>query len=153
MAEFRVTFTFEDVLGGQTTKTWSGTFADYTAANTAVGLLSTDLQALTDAGVIKYELAEVVPIATAANAGSNVFERISATVSKEDGAKHNMTFPSPVEAVFSGNALDVDHATWTAYLDNFTATSGWEISDGEHVDATAAQKGKRIYVRSGKSFT
>jgi hypothetical protein len=149
MAKWAVTFEFEDVLGGRTSKRFIGDFVDYAAASTAAGLFQADVQNLVGAALNQYTLCEIIPVASAPSGTSNVFERVSATVDMGAGKLYNLQMPSPVAAVFAGNALDPTATQWVDFVDNLTTTSGWEISDGEHYDSTVA--GKRIFVRSGKT--
>lgn len=150
MPDYRVTYEFVDELSGTTRKTFEGEFADYAAARAAADALRTDVEALTSAHVISETLSEVNVFAGAAGVGSNVFERIQATVNLDTAGKSaSLTFPSPVGAAFAGNALDASAAVWTDFIDNLSAASGWEISDGEHVAGTV--RGRRVFVRSGST--
>jgi len=150
MAIWRATFKFIDRFDGETSKTFEGDFIDYAAASAAAGSLNTALGNASDAGIVEYTLAEVVPVATAPGGDSNVFERVSATMDMGAGKKSNFQLPSPVDALFNGNALDVANAQWLAVESELTAGgSGWFISDGENVVDTIA--GKRVFVRSGST--
>ena len=53
MVDALVTYTFEDVQQGTTTRTYAGTFTDVASAVTAEANLLTDIQAVTDAQVVK----------------------------------------------------------------------------------------------------
>lgn len=147
MPDYVVTLTFVDELGGETTRRYTGTFADDGAATTAADNLVTDAAAISTArvnGVLSKELTG----AGSAASGSRVFENLQAVVLKNDGEDFAMNVPSPVAAVFSGNAMIITATAWTNFVANF-GSSLWKISDGEYPAAT--KRGKRIFVRSGKT--
>lgn len=148
MPDYVVTHFYRDVNNGETLKQYEGTFSDFTSARSAADDLLTDAQALTDGHIYRETLAETNDIAGAAAASSNVFERISATVDLSGGDRGNFQMPSPVASVFVGNALDTAATVWTDFTANF-GSGLWTVSDGEEIDATV--RGKRIYVRSGRT--
>lgn len=142
---------FIDVNNGETSKQFTGTFADNAAAQAAVSSMLTALQNLSSAYLDYYTLAEKTEVAGAPAGSSNVFERVSATVRLDTGNKRaNLQVPSPVAGVFTTgtNTLDPLAAQWVAFTDELAAGQ-WEISDGEHVDDTV--NGKRIFVNSGST--
>lgn len=147
MPDYIVTHYYRDTLDAETTKQYEGTFATYAAARTAANDLLIDAQALTDAHIYKETLAETTDIAGAAGPSSNVFERISATVTLSGGDKGNFQVPSPIAGAFSGNALNPAAVQWIDFEANFNAD--WTISDGEHITGTV--RGRRIFVRSGRT--
>lgn len=147
MPDYVVTHYYRDAHHGETTKQYEGTFTDYAAARTAADDLLTDAQALTDAHLYKETLAETSTFAGAAGPNSNVFERISATVTLSGGGKGNFQYPSPASGAFNGNALDTTAAIWTDFEANFS--SDWTISDGENITGTI--RGKRAFTRSGRT--
>lgn len=147
MAIWEVSFSFLDRFDATTSKRFQGDFVDYATASAAASALLTDLQSLTDAHVTKMTLTEVTPVAGAPGPDSNVFERISATVEIGTNKYANLQVPSPVEAAFSGNALNPVATVWTDFIANFA--TAWTVSDGENVSDTIA--GKRIFVRSGNT--
>jgi len=148
MPLYKYTVNLEDENQAFTRKVYYGTFADFAAADTAAGLLITDIQAATTAGVQTTELAEITVVGESAGAGSNVFEVANATVQLNDLKKANFKLPSPAAAMFSGNALNPAASLWTDLMANFTATN-WELSDGDHYVSTV--KGARAFVSSGKT--
>lgn len=151
MPQYRATLFYRDERNGETSKQFSATFADFATANTALSALLVDANNATSALIFKTSLAEETFVAGAPNVSSNVFERASATVlTTADGSKKaNLQFPSPVSGLFIGNSLNTGATLWTDLEDNFKA-GGWTISDGENIITT--ERGKRIFVRSGKSF-
>lgn len=150
MPDYRASFTYVDAQNGETRKSFNGTFADAATASAAQNDLLVDLQAATDAHIIKIELTEVDSVAGAPNAGSSVFEVVSATVTLDGKTdKANLQFPSPVDAMMSGNALDPLSGQWTNLMANFAAGAGWTVSDGDTVAGTV--KGSRAYRASGST--
>lgn len=149
MVDVLVTYTFIDVQGGTTTRSYSGTFTDIPTAVTASSNLMTDLQAITDAQIVKEELSVVTDIAGAPNAGSTVFENVQASVNLGGTNKKGALFvPSPKDAIMTGNSLDTADSLWTAFTDNFGSGANlWRVSDGEYISAT--NNGKRVYRSSG----
>lgn len=147
MATFEYSVFYRDILGGETTKIFTGDFVDYATARTAADALLADLAAATDAHIYRDKLAEVSDIAGAPNAGSTVFMRASATVNLSGGDKGNLQVPAPVAAMFSGNSLITSTGPWPALTANFA--TDWTISDGEFITGTVV--GKRVYVRSGRT--
>lgn len=153
MPQYRLTLTFEDARGGETIKVITGDFADFAAADTARAALVTNWQAASGAAITETALAEVTTIASTPTAGSRVTDRISATLNlATSGKKVNFQLPAPGASVLSGNSL-ANNATWQAVVDRFQSANGWQISDGENVQAGAAAditiKGSLISVRSG----
>jgi hypothetical protein len=141
------TVLFEDEIGGTTTKTFKGDFADYAAASAAASALLTDIQAATNAGVQETRLTEVEVVSGAVGAGSRVFEVVDATLEITNNKRANFKFPAPVPALFTGNALDDTSTVWTDLMANFT--SDWNLSDGDNYVSTV--RGKRAFVSSGKT--
>jgi len=151
MPEYRMTVLLRDDFGGETIKQFIGDFGTDAAATTAAAVLLEDLQDLTTAGVVKWELAQVSRPNEAPEANSNVFMRLSANVNLETAGKTaNVEIPAPIAGVFTGNALDTTAAEWIAFIANFDALTGWELSDGEHYGGST-NRGKRINVRSGST--
>lgn len=148
---WRYTVQFEDEINGETVKTFeSDTFADYAAARAAADELLADIQAASSAGVVQDVLSEVTDVDEAPASGSRVFEVVDATINLVGGKRANFKLPSPVGALFSGNALDKTATAWTDLMANFTGTATtWQLSDGDAYDSTVT--GKRAFVRSGKT--
>lgn len=149
MATWRYSVLLADENDAFTRKNWYGDFADYTAAAAAAAALLTDIQAATTAGVQTTELTLLTTVAEAAGAGSNVFEVANATLQLNDLKKANFKLPSPVDTIFTGNALDIADTVWTDLMANFTSAAGWELSDGDHY--VSSIKGSRAFVSSGKT--
>lgn len=149
MPDYVFTAHYVDAQDGETMKSFQGTFADYATAQTNVTNLLNALQNASNAQIDYYTLAEKTIVAGAPNAGSTVFERVSATVNLAGGAKKaNVNFPSPVDAIMSGNALDPAATEWTAIMAQFVSPL-WTVSDGEYIASTVS--GKRVYTSSGST--
>lgn len=148
MALYRATFTFQDEINGETTRSWEGDFADDAAANTAVGNLVTDVAAFTTSKLLDVWLAKKVVTVTSAAAGSRVFENARINVELDDTAKYSLDFPSPDGAVFSGNTLQTANTLVTDFIANFEG-QGWKVSDGQEISSILG--GKRIFKASGKT--
>ena len=146
MPDYRITINFEDEIGGTTSKQFLGTFADYATASAKAAALVTDVDAIVTAGITTWELAEITVVGGAAGAGSRVFERVDATLQLNDQKKVNFKMPSPLGAIFAGNALNIAATAWTDLMANFTAGE-WTVSDGDNYMSTV--KGKRVFVKSG----
>lgn len=151
MPDYVATFYFLDVNNGETTKQHTGTFADNTAAQAALTALLNAYQGASSAQLYKYTLAETAILAGAPAAGTNVFERVQATLALDTAGKRaSYMLPSPIAGLFpaGSNALDTSATQWTTLMGQF-ATGQWTLSDGEHVDSTV--RGARIFVSSGKT--
>jgi hypothetical protein len=147
MPTWLYTVSYEDEIGGTTSKQFKGDFADYAAASAAASALLTDLQAATNAGIQETRLTEVNIVSGAVGAGSRVFEVVDSTLEITNNKRANFKLPSPVPALFTGNALDTTSAVWTDVMANFT--SDWSLSDGDQYVSTI--RGKRAFVSSGKT--
>jgi len=157
MATFYVQYTLrgdESPTPATRIKRFVGDFADYAAANTAEGLLRTDLQAATDAAIVRVQLTEDTVLSNTPTSGAALYEVASVTVPITTIKNANIKLPAPVSALQSpGNTIDTSEAAWEDLMDNFTSAAGWEVSDGEHIDtALGYGTGKLIYERSGASF-
>lgn len=149
MADFTVTYIYEDANGGTTSKQFEGDFLDFAAASAAAIALYTPLAAASTAAIVGYTISQRLYTASVAAAGSNVFERAAATVELTTNNKlSSFSIPSPVPELFIGNTLDYTLATWTDITDQF-ADGVWTISDGEHI--TGTKRGKRVFARSGNT--
>lgn len=150
MPDYIATFFYKDALNGETTRSFKGTFTDNASAQTALSALQTDLIAATKSKIWKRSLNEVTLISGAVNANTLVFNTVSATVELVGKAdKANLNFPDPVDAMMTGNALDITATEWTDLVANFATGAGWTISDGDEYSATVS--GERVIVRSGKT--
>jgi hypothetical protein len=99
-------------------------------------------------------LTEDTVLSNTPTSGATLYEVASVTVPINAIKSANVKLPAPVSALQSpGNTVDTDATEWTDFMDNFTSGSGWEVSDGEHIDTSIGYgKGKLIYERSGASF-
>lgn len=152
MPTYRLTFSIRDAEGGETTKTHSGTFADFATASAAADLLKTDYEAAMDAHVFGRTLAETESYAGAPSGSRSVFRRVSASLALVGKTqKANFKLPAPVAAInASGSAFDKTATEWTDLMANFAAGAGWEISDGDTYESTVA--GKTQFDSSGDSY-
>lgn len=148
MALFRLTVNFKDVKGGTTPKSWYGDFDGYATADTKRAALLADIALTSDAGIVSHELAEVVIVNGTPAAGSNVFEKASASVLLNDSKKANFKLPSPKTTLFSGNALLIASTLWTDLMANFE-DGEWQLSDGDHY--VSSIKGARVMASSGST--
>lgn len=150
MPDYRVTFSLRSTDNGETTKSFTGTFADNATAVAATSALLADLQAATQAHIYKQELTEVSDIAGAAPGTATVFLRATSTVTlvgKTD--KANFTLPAPAATINpSGSTFDSSAVAWTNLMANFS-TGNWTISDGNHIASTL--DGKVAYYGSGET--
>jgi len=151
MPIYTLTVSYEDAQNGTTQKQFQVDETDFAAAKTKATTFVTALQGASLAHIYRWTLAEETLVAGTPNAASRVFERVSATVELDTiGKKHNIQLPSPHTDIMVGNALNKDHAKWTAVTDQL-ASGNFFVSDGEHVTSTI--RGKRIYTRSGSEFS
>lgn len=150
MPEYRATLFFRDNNNGESTRQFSATFADDATASANMATMVTAFQNVTDAYLYKTELTKFEYVAGSANASSNVFERMSATVFLDSNKKANFQVPSPVESMFMAgtNILNPADTNWTTLMTQF-GTGLWTISDGEHITSTVT--GKRRMVSSGRT--
>lgn len=148
MPIYRLTMNYLADFEGTTSKTYVGDFADYATARAAADAFVTDAQNISNGQIFEDLLTEVTPRAGAPLPGSNVFERISATMNLAGTKRANLQVPAPLPSLFAGNALIITDPLWVAFTDNL-ASPLWTISDGENVTGTV--KGKRVFVRSGST--
>lgn len=156
MPRYRVNLTYLGVRNGITEKQFYGTFADNAAAVAARAAIVNAAAAITGAHILKSELTEITEYAGSPVAGYVVTDRVSASMFLDQATakKYNLVMPSPISTILTpGNTLDSGQAIWQTFIDTLTAAgSGWEVSDGEHIDNTGANGtigGKLISVRSG----
>jgi hypothetical protein len=119
----------------------------------------TDLEAVTDAQVVAYNVGETYAEDTdfygAANSEVENVALISARIDGATPGKYaSLRIPAPNIGIFQGtqgetkNLVDVTDADLRAYLANFEAAGHATVSDGENIlDATVVGnfKGKRIH--------
>lgn len=123
----------EDSYGRQTRKSFlSQDLLDFATAQAALTALVTDLQSVTELGVVRTYLTEEVVIDEAPTGGSNVDEGATLSVKKVDTKKHSLKWPAPVGTlVLTDGSLDLTNAALLAYVENFQAAGDWTVSDGE----------------------
>jgi hypothetical protein len=129
--------------------------ADFATATAQAATILTALQAVTDALVKKYTLAEVFEdsAVVSAPAGVEIENQalaVCSLVGKEQNA--NVIIPAPKDSIFvsptgpSRNVLDTSDGDLTTYVDLFGASGPAVISDGDKV--LALLKGHRVHRRS-----
>lgn len=140
MPDFQATITLRDAFTRETTKRFEGDFVDFVTAQTALVLLVSDLDALSDAQVIRYTCGQKADYAGNLVAGANLDEGISLSVVKTDGAKATLKVPAPALSVVNADGtVDITAALVTDYVDNWI-TGTWYVSDGEEVDSLLSGK-------------
>lgn len=150
MPDYVASFLMESTDGGTTTKTFSGTFADFATATIARNDLQTDLLAASHARVIKRSLAETEEVAGVTSGAKSVFLRASATVRLNGTSKKgNFMLPAPNDTINpAGSTFDKTAAAWTDLMANF-ASGLWTVSDGEYISGT--EDGTVGYYSSGET--
>ena len=141
MPEYNLSLRYQDSEGRQRNKRFlSQTLTDFAAALTAGAALVTDFEAICDAEVLYYSIAQEIVEADAGGATANVDEGITLTVLKADNKKATIKVPCPVPGLTDGQGnVDLTNALVTAYFENFTSAGDWTVSDGEL--ATSMVKG------------
>lgn len=154
MPEYRVTFTIVDVNNSTTTKTFTGTFTDYAAAETAAADLLADYDVAT-AGAIQSQSITAIGapffVGSPVGAGTRVFERAALTTLLVNNERYQLDIPAPNASLFvpGTNTVDVSSTIVTDLLANF-GPGLFTVSDGEHLQANAV-KGKRLFRASGST--
>lgn len=130
-----------DDYGRQTRKSYqSQDFIDFPTAMVALTNLVTDLQAVTELGVVRTYLTEETVIAEAPASGANIDAGMSLTVVKADTKKATIKVPAPPASVINPDGtVDLTATAITDFVGNFQSGGGWTVSDGEIV--TSVVKG------------
>jgi PKD repeat protein len=150
MPEARITFIFRDDQNGTTRKSFEGDFADQATLDAAVTALVGAVQNVVAAGLVRYEVSTITDVASVPVAGKSVFERATISTRLDTGDGYALEIPAPVEAMFSGNSVDITYAplvTFTDLLDG--AAANWTVSDGDGIDTLVS--GARTYASSGET--
>ena len=131
------TVTLVDSLNTQVTKRYECEATTLTQAAIDVGLLITDLEAVTDLGVVSVTYSEKdVSEASAAAANSNVDEGATFRLRLADGGIASHKVPGfPIAKVGGNRAIDPTDADVVAYFENFEAAGTFTLSDGEVITA------------------
>jgi hypothetical protein len=140
MANFQASITLQDSFDRRSTKRFEGDFVDFAAAGTAVVLLVADLDALSDAQVIAYNVGQKSDYSGSLVAGANLDAGITLSVQKDDNEKAVLKVPAPALSVVNADGtVDITAALVTDYVDNWI-TGTWYISDGENVASLLSGK-------------
>jgi hypothetical protein len=137
MADFVATVTLIDSLSTQVTKRYETETDVLATAQAAVALLITDLEAITDLGVVSvtYSLKDVTE-ASAAAEGSSVDAGATFRCRLADGSIASHKVPGfPIAKVGGNRAIDPTDVDVAAYFANFEAGGDFTLSDGEVITA------------------
>jgi len=137
MANFSATVTLTDSLNRTVTKRYETETDVLATAQTAVGLLITSLEAVTDLGVVivTYSNADDTE-ASAAAANSNVDTGATFRCRLDDGKIAAHKIPGfPLAKVATGGGIDVTDVDVAAYFDHFKAAGAFTLSDGQVITA------------------
>lgn len=133
------TLFFRDVRNGETTKEFTGDFADEAAAVAARASLVNAFANASGAALFKARLSTDQTYVSTPVASARVTERMATTVflNQTSGKKASFDVPAPAPALITaGNTLN-QGPEWQAVIDEVkSGGSGWFISDGETVDDT-----------------
>lgn len=137
MAIYVAKIILEDAYGRQTSKTYqSQDLLDFATAQAALTALVTDLQGVTELGVVRTYLTEETVIDESPTGGSNVDEGATLTTKKADTKKYSLKWPGPVGTlVNSDGTLDITNAALISFVENFQSAGDWTISDGELISS------------------
>lgn len=140
MAIFQASITLQDSFDRRSTKRFEGDFADFATAASATVLLVADLDALSEAQVIRYVVGQKSDYAGSLVAGANLDAGITLSVQKDDNENATLKVPAPTLAVVNADGtVDITNALVSDYVDNWI-TGTWTISDGEDVAALLSGK-------------
>lgn len=140
MANFQGSITLQDAFDRRTTKRFEGDFADFATAQSAMVLLVADIDALSEAQVIAYNVGQKSDYAGSLVAGANLDQGITLSVQKTDNEKAVLKVPAPTLSVVNADGtVDITNALVTDYVDNWI-TGTWYVSDGDEVDSLLSGK-------------
>lgn len=153
MPDYTLVFTFLDYQNGTTSRSYTGTFADFTAASAAANAARSAYQAITGAQIIKQQLSEVTEYPGAPPANISVFEQAVMSVELSGGTNDRFAqfIPAAVSAIYSGNNVIITDplvVDWLA-IAGTTGGDGWNVGRGRTIDSVLS--GERGFVKSGKT--
>lgn len=136
---FFISVVFEDDYGRQTRKTYEtqpyagvDVGADRLAVQTDVVAFLNDVEAITEARILAYTVADRTVYTDVVTAGANVDEGLTLVTRKADNYKAVLAVPAPVNSIFNPDGTaDITDPIVTNYHANFTATGFLTCSDGE----------------------
>jgi len=134
MPDYKVTLSMRDAYARETTRSAIINATDPVAADVAVGLWVTDLQASTELQIFKSVIAVESLYAGAPAAGANKDEGMTLSVLLVDGVKKaSIQIPGPVQSIRNPDGtIDLTDPIMTDLLVNYT-NGNIRISDGEVV--------------------
>jgi len=138
MPAYRVTFVYTDSQNREGRKVFQTVddLADFAAAEAAAAALYTDLAALMDAEILRYEIAGETVVSDSGGATSNKDTGITIQVRKTDTRRDVLKVPAPVSGLLDGNGnLDPANVLVVGYVGNFQAAGSFTFSDGEQVES------------------
>lgn len=132
---FLATVTLVDSLNTEVTKRYETETDVLATAQTAVAALITDLEAVTDLGVVSVTYSEKdVSEASAAAANSSVDAGATFRLRLTAGGVASHKIPGfPISKVGGNRAIDPTDADVVAYFGNFLAAGAFTLSDGETI--------------------
>lgn len=132
---FTATITLTDSLNRITSKRYETETDVLATAQAAVASLVTDLEAVTDLGVVDvtYTFKDDTE-ASAAGAGSNIDSGATFRARLSSGKVAALKIPGfPIAKVSPGGSIDVTDSDVEAYFDNFEAAGAFTVSEGDTV--------------------
>lgn len=131
------TVTLVDSLNTQVTKRYECEASTLAQAAIDMTGLITDLEAISDLGIVSINYSEKdVTEASAAAEDSNVDVGATFRVRLADGGVASHKVPGfPIAKVGGNRAIDPDDADVAAYFENFEAAGAFTLSDGEVITA------------------
>lgn len=129
---FSATVTLTDSLNRITSKRYETETEVLATAQSAVADLITDLEAVTDLGVVEvtYSLKDDTE-ASAAAAGSNIDSGATFRARLDNGKVAALKVPGfPISKVSSGGSIDVSDADVVAYFANFETAGAFTVNEG-----------------------
>lgn len=164
---FWLNLEFRDLGKGKTSRRHQmATQIDYVAQLTLAAAVKNAYEAISDAEIVAYSVAErfVEAAIVLPPAGTQIenLAVISGKIFEHPEKSATLTVPAPKDAIFVGasgdnyDIVDLDDAAVATYLDFFrngtAATPQLYVSDGEELeDSTFGYKGRRGHAASSKS--
>ncbi len=131
-----IVLTMLDAYGRKTRKTFElkSSVTTLAAAQTALGNIITDIEAVSDANVSQAVIRDIHLYNVAG--GGNIDEGIVAQFLMENGSKDVVRIPAPNKAalVSGTDVLDVTFQGWADFTANLLSAGDFRISEGESVD-------------------
>lgn len=120
MPVFPCSITMVDAYGRAINKRVDISAADYATALTQAASFIDDLQAISEAEVLYYQLSTRVTYVGALTAGANRDEGVTFSVRTTDNEKANVKVPAPKNAIFQADgSVDLDNALVVALFAHY----------------------------------